>query len=377
MSLQAKWQDRRIRTLIITHYLDKGGLEEVILMYAKFLDKDKYEVAVAYRVEGMIANEIRSLAGVHVLCYDGSTRWKRFQKLLKFGRNFRPDIVHNHFNWYGLMLGFLLHARCVETIHNTYHWLPAFQKVWYGISCTLASRIIAVSDHVKQFSVGFFPFMHASKVVVVHNGIDTDRFRQAETDATLRTQLGIPDTDIVIGFLGRLEEQKGLGFLLQAADTLHAMFDHVWLVIVGDGSRKGELESQVRELSIPRVLFLRFQRDTPAYFHMFDIFALPSLFEGLPVSLLEAMSAGCPVVATRVGGVNEVVRDGTTGFLVDPRNVEQLAVALRRLVEDGEMRKRMGKLGQARAEAEFSVHAMITHTEKIYSELLGASSIKQ
>ena len=375
MSVQAKSQDRRIRLLIVTQDLDRGGLEEVVLMYAKFLDKGKYEVAVACRVEGMISREIASLPGVRVLCYDGLTRWKRFQKLLNFARDFKPDIVHNHFNWYGLLLALLINARSVETIHNTYHWLPAFQRLWYGLCCRLASRVIAVSDHVKEFSVGFFPFMRACQIVVIHNGIDTGRFREVKADATLRTRLGIPATDIIIGFLGRLEEQKGVTYLLQAADTLHTLFNHAWLVIIGDGSMKAELETKVIELSLPRVQFLSFQRDTPAYLRMFDIFVLPSLFEGLPLTLLEAMSAGCPVVATRVGGVREVVSDEVTGLLVDPRNAVQLTGALRRLLEDSDMRKRMGKLGQERAEAEFSVHTMVTQTESIYNELLAASSI--
>ncbi len=361
---------RKTRLLIITHHLDKGGLEEVILMYAKFLDKQRFDVAVAYRIGGVVAEEIRKLPCVRLFNYDGSTIWKRFRSLHLFAKEFKPDLVHNHFNWIGLLLGRVINAPRVETIHNTYHFLTPGQRIGYGLLSLFASRIIAVSDYVREFTLKYFPLIPSPKIIVVHNGIDLTRLQITDREES-RCSLGIGDDEFVIGFIGRLEEQKGVRYLLEAVKNLNSSFSHLKIIIVGDGALRKSLEEQASAMG--NVTFLGYQRDTAKLYSAFDVFVLPSLFEGLPVSAIEAMAAGCPVVTTRVGGVAEVVEHEVTGLLVQPENSEQLADALQRLITHPDLCSQMGANGRERAKQEFSVEMMIARTERVYHELLGTS----
>jgi glycosyltransferase involved in cell wall biosynthesis len=365
--------EHKIRILIITHHLDKGGLEEVVLMYAKFLDKQRFEVAVAYRVHGVVAEEIRKLQSVQIFHYEAATKWKRFQLLRSFAKRFHPDIIHNHFNWIGLLVGRSISVPCVETIHNTYHFLTTGQRIAFSLLSVFASRIIAVSDHVREFTIKYFPFIAARKIVVIHNGVDVARIQMSHEREESRRSLGIASSEFVIGFVGRLEKQKGLQYLLEAMKELNESFTHLKIIIAGDGTLRKNLEEQARTAALNNIVFLGYQRDTTKLYAAFDVFVLPSLFEGLPVSAIEAMAASCPVVATRVGGVVEVVDHEVTGLLVDPGKPAQLADALRRLLTKPDLCKQMGAKGRVRAKQEFSAEMMIAKTERVYNELLGSS----
>lgn len=360
---------RKVRILIVTKNLDRGGLEEVILMYATFLDKSRYDVAVACRVEGIVSAEVGGVPGVRLVCYGARSRWRRFAALWQFARVFKPDIVHNHFSWYGLIIGVLLGAKRVETIHNTYHWFPTGQRIAYSLYCLLASSIIAVSEHVRRFSRGFFPLLRLKRITVVHNGIHPERFQRSDVK-TMRHEFGISPTDVVLGFLGRLEEQKGVAYLLHAVAELNRDSLNIKVAIVGEGTLKAQLQEHASSLGLKNVLFLGYRRDTPALFQMFDVFVLPSLFEGLPVVLIEAMAAGCAVVATRIGGVEEVVSHRVNGILVEAGNASALACALRELVTDAATRKRLGENARQQVVQEFSAQTMIERTEEVYRRLV-------
>ena len=151
-----------------------------------------------------------------------------------------------------------------------------------------------------------------------------------------------------------------------------ASYPDTKVVLVGDGSLRPALTQRAAALGLANIIFAGFQRDTRAYFRLFDIFVLPSLFEGLPVSVIQAMAAGCPVVATNVGGVPEVVENGVTGLLVAPGRPDELSAALRRLIADPALRTLMSERGRERAAGEFSAQVMISSSEKIYSALLGS-----
>lgn len=360
---------RKLRILFVTLNLDKGGLEEMLLMFARFLDKSAYELAVACRVEGIVAAEMARLPGVRVFGYEREGRLARFSALLRFAREFKPDIIHNHFSWYGVLLGLLLRVPRVETIHNIYSWFTGIQRVAYSLHCLLASRVIAVSETVRQFTVAHFPLLRWKRIDVVHNGTDTKRF-SGESDGALRSAFGIPSSHIVMGFIGRLEEQKGLPYLLQALARLRdeSVPDYS-LMIVGDGTLREFLKSEAERLNLSNVHFAGYQRETPAFFRLFDVFVFPSLFEGLPVVLIEAMAAGCAVVSTTIGSVAELVVHGKSGLLVSPKDPDALASALKMILTNEALRAEMGQQAQLRANSEFSVDAMVNRTEDIYRSI--------
>jgi glycosyltransferase involved in cell wall biosynthesis len=322
-------------------------------------------------VSGHASQDIASNTHARVIEVDTPSRLRRFVRIWRIARQVRPQIVHNHACWYGLIAGFLVGAKRVETIHNTYDWFTWYERIHYGLYCLLADRLIAVSDYVRDFTVESFPFMNAKKFVVIHNGVDHGKFSEDFHPEELRKELGIDPARIVIGFVGRLVEQKGVGYLLQAARLLSSIYTDLQFVIVGDGGLRQQLEAQAAQSGLSNVLFVGYQRDIPPYMQMFDVFVLPSLWEGLPVSALEAMAAARPVVATRVSGTSEVVVEGVTGFLVEPRNAEQLEDRLARLIEDANLRTLMGTAGRKRVIENFSARSMVAKTEQLYNELLG------
>ena len=357
--------------LIVSYHLDRGGLEEVIRGYAAHLDRSKYALTIAYVLGGVASGEIGARGDVNMVELASTGRLGRFRKLWRVAREQRIHIVHNHFGWYGLLVGFLVGAKRVETMHNVYDWFTGAKRVGYAFYTLLAMRIIAVSDFVASGNIKYFRIIRQTKVTTIHNGIDVQHYEQAPDGGSRRVALGVGESEVVIGFVGRLEDQKGLPFLLKAAERLNKQFKNLRYVVVGSGSRDEALRAEASTLGIENMVFTGYERDVASYMKAFDVFVLPSLFEGLPMSLLEAMACHLPVVATRVGGIPEAVLEGVTGYLVDPGNVDQLVSRLAELVLRRDLRSMMGERGFERVNQEFSVKSMISKSERLYEQLLG------
>ncbi|MGB2958035.1 MAG: glycosyltransferase family 4 protein [Bacteroidota bacterium] len=361
-----------LKVLMVTRDLDAGGVEEVILTYAKAMRPPRFQLSIVCNRPGKVYGEISRLPFVQSYCVATTSRVKRFLGILKVARTVRPDIVHNHTSWYGLFAGTIVGAKRVETIHNTYHWLTHLQKFQYGLYCLLADRIIAVSEVVKQYTLGELPFFRPGKFRVVYNGVQPEAFQPSrQREESLHTDRPAGSV-AAVGFIGRLTEQKGVDYLLDAAALLQSRrIDHR-LVIVGDGELRDQLETKARSLGLGRVTFTGYQRNIAEILGGFDVFVLPSLWEGFPVSLVEAMASGLPVVATRVGGTGEAVLDGITGYLVTPRDAEDLADKIATLVTDPDTRNRMRLAAQRRVREHFSASTMLKKTEDVYNEILPA-----
>jgi glycosyltransferase involved in cell wall biosynthesis len=167
--------------------------------------------------------------------------------------------------------------------------------------------------------------------------------------------------------VARLDEQKGQRYLLEAA----AQVPQARFVLAGDGPLRTSLEAQARSLGLEqRVKFLGYRSDIPDLLAGCDVFVLPSLYEGLPLSILEAMSAGKPVIATQIGGTDEAVIPNETGLLIPPADPAALAAAIRKLLDDRPFARRLALAGQARVECEFSAATMVQRVTNVYTELL-------
>jgi glycosyltransferase involved in cell wall biosynthesis len=210
-------------------------------------------------------------------------------------------------------------------------------------------------------------------VIVVPNCIDLGEYppERSPLQEAEKTSLDVPPDAFRIGFVGRLHPQKGLDFLLQAMQMIRDRLHNAMLFIIGDGELRRSLENQTREYGLQHIVsFLGTSQDIPSLLYSLNLFVLPSLWEGMPVALLEAMAAGLPVVATSVGGVPEVVLDGETGFLVPPGNPEALGQAILALYEQPELRIHMGLAGKQRVQNCFSSETVTRNLELIYQELL-------
>jgi glycosyltransferase involved in cell wall biosynthesis len=217
--------------------------------------------------------------------------------------------------------------------------------------------------------------LSAERIHVIYNGVDTAVFHPATADerAAERARIGVGVDDVVLMAVGSLKPIKGVDVLLRAVAPLMLRDNRVRLVVVGDGPDRGALESAARELSIAhRVSFLGVQADVDARLRAADALVLASRTEALPTVLLEAMATQLPVVATRVGGVPEIVDEGKSGYLVEPEDAGALGDALHRIVADADVRARLGSRGRAIVEARFRIDAMCSNRTAYFESLLAS-----
>lgn len=234
-----------------------------------------------------------------------------------------------------------------------------------------ADEIITIAEYTKSLLVEYEHYP-PRRTKVLYNGIDLDQFSREFDSAALKRSLGLAPKSKVIGIVARLDPVKNHAMLLRAFQRVLAHYPETYLLIVGHGSEESCLKSLSQSLGIhEKTLFPGARRDVAELLHVFDIFTLPSFSEGMSVTLIEAMGAGIPIVATAVGGNPEVVQDQETGYLVESDNDEELAEKLMMLLHDEEKRLKMGAAGQKRAYEMFSLQNMIKAYTRVYFTVSG------
>ena len=302
-------------------------------------------------------------------------------------RRERPTILHTHTAKAGavgrlaaLLAGDARPPIVVHTFHG--HVLRGYFGPLRSLAFRLLERqlarmttaLVAVSPEVRDDLVrlGVAP---RAKFTVVRVGIELgERVAGRDGRDETRRVLGIPPTAFTVGWIGRMTAVKRTSDVLLAFKRLRERGVDATLCMVGDGPDREPLERKAHELGVMRdTLFLGYQEDVAQFYAAFDAMILPSGNEGTPVSAIESLAAGRPVVATRVGGVPDVVRDGQDGFLVETGDVDGLAAALERLAGDEELRTQMGDAGRERVLPRYSVERLIDDVDRLYRSLLAAT----
>ena len=357
----------------VTHNLGLGGLEQVVITLAKTLDPTRFDAAVlCLRDRGEFAAQLESV-GVPVITLGhsgGRADYLRFRKVAAILRDWHADVVHSH-NTEAFIdggLGALL-ARSPVLVH-TDHARSFPDKLRYMVAEHLlsyaADSVVGVSDHTVS-NLHRYERIRRRKLVTVRNGIEGERFSRRINVSAKRRELGLEPEAPVIGFAGRLTEQKGLAFLLEALARVVKDVPAVTLLIAGDGPLHEPLTVLSTSLGLERrIQFLGVRHDIADLLQIMDVCVLPSIWEGLPMIILEAMASGCPVVASDVGGVANAVRHGVTGSLVPPRDAASLAAAIRELLVDGALRTRYAEAARHTFENQFSARAMARQYEALY-----------
>ena len=234
---------------------------------------------------------------------------------------------------------------------------------------SLAKLIVVNSFSTKNTLLKSAPWLMDEKIKVVYHGIDSEKYTERNT-TDLRSQLGLSQADLIIGFVGRLSVQKGIKYMLDAFRLIAEKYKNVHLVIAGSGELEGMIKEVVTKFNLEnRIHLLGFRKDIPNLMMTFDIFLLPSLWEGFGIVLIEAMAAGKPVVATSTSSIPEIVEDGRSGILVPPENAEAISDALIKLISEPELRTKFGKEGQKIVREKFTTERMIKDYEKIFQSL--------
>jgi glycosyltransferase involved in cell wall biosynthesis len=290
-----------------------------------------------------------------------------------------PDILHTH-KYKDNILGCLAAIaagvpKVVRVVHGMTEPFSGIQYVRMGAYEMLdglflrskASKLIAVSSNIESQLVKKYG---SDRVVCIHNGIDLNKVTIKQRREDIRGQFGVAPDRYLIGTVGRLTAIKGHETLLRAASLALRGIKPMQYLIVGDGPLMTSLKALAGQLGIEKqVIFAGHRENVYDLIQSMDAFVLPSLHEGIPMVLLEALALCRPVVASRVGGVPEVIEHGANGLLVEPGNPEELGAALSILMQEPSLADRLGRCGRSRIEQEYSATLMVRRTAELYSAL--------
>jgi glycosyltransferase involved in cell wall biosynthesis len=356
--------------------LDVGGLERVVATLSRAQHQAGARVVV-YCIDrpGALAAPLIA-AGVPVHCVRRRPRGFDAGTVVRLARMLRADGVslahcHNHGALvYGALAARLAGcARVVYTVHGANasgrRTTAHFQRLG------LLREVVFVSGHTRGVARGA-GMSHGGHVHTIVNGVDAGAFAAPEISRrSMRGALAIPENAGVCGIVARLAAVKDHRTLFEAVRFVRAARPDVRCLVVGDGELRADLEAAAWEMGLDAAIHLVGARNNVRdYLAAMDVFVLSSVTEGLSMTLLEAMAAGLPVVATRVGGNPEVVVDGETGLLVPPRDAKALAAAIGSLLEHPERARAMGAAGRARVHEQFSLDAMVGAYASVYAASL-------
>jgi L-malate glycosyltransferase len=299
--------------------------------------------------------------------------------LIKYCRQNKIDLIHAHLpggNLYGSVVGKILGLPVVCTFHNEYA-MPGATRRFGGIKNflirNLASKLVMVAEYMKQEYLDNAKFP-SEKIITIYNGVSDEEAKEPFDIDTFRKEIDFYEGDLLIANVANFRPPKGHLILIEAASLVCQTIPQAKFLLIGeegDGKIKGEILERIGKYNLQdRVKLLGFRDDISQILRFIDIFLLASISEGLPMSVVEAMKASRPVVATDVGGLPEVVKQGVTGFLAKPGDHYDLAEKLIVLLKDQKLRKEMGEKGREVAVSMFSLDEMISKYQALYKRLL-------
>lgn len=373
-SIPSKIGERRINVMIVASHLWIGGAESVMQHLAESIDRRRFNVTVCcLKQRGTIGDELaRKGIDIVSLSNDGKADYFTFLKLLKLLREKHIDIVHTH-TTHGLFdssLCSLLMPRLkvIHTFHfgNYPHTRPRI--MWMERLCSgVADRLYAVGE-VQRKQIQAVYNLGDDRIGTIYNGV---AIQPGSGELGFRQAVGAEHC-VLVGTIATLIPQKGLTFLLDVAKVVRDSGRKVVFVIVGEGQLRGELEAKRDQLGLQGTVILTgwVKNAAEVALPAFDIFCQPSLWEAMSMVILEAMAAGKPIVATRVGENGHVIDDGVDGRLVQSKDVEGMAEALGRLIDDPALRVRLGEAARAKVARRFTIDHMTRAYESAYLDLM-------
>ena len=369
---------RPVRVLQVVLSLTIGGAEKMVCDIVRQID-GVTSVVCCLNELGAFGEELRRDGfQVYVLDRKPGIDWSVVRELTAIIRQEKIDVVNAQQYtpyFYALLatLGQRLTAlsgfpKIIFTEHGIpYPYKKKLKRLLLNpVLCSFADEITTISEYTRSLLAQYENFP-ARRTKVIYNGVAIDRFSNVENPELKKRSLGMPANSKVIGIVARLDAVKNHPMLLRAFRRVVAELPGTNLVIVGDGPENRDLQGLASSLGISdSVLFLGARTDIAELLHTFDLFVLPSFSEGMSITLIEAMSAGLPVVATNVGGNPEVVNHGETGYLVENDNEQELARRLIECLRDDELRLKMGEAAKLRARKLFSLDRMINCYRELY-----------
>jgi glycosyltransferase involved in cell wall biosynthesis len=363
--------------LHITNELDVGGITTYVLLLTASLKKRGHQVYIASSGGELLPRFIA--AGVSYIpipirtkCEVSPKMMASLLKLLPVVRKNNIEIIHSHTRT-TRVLGDLL-AKKTSRVHLT--TCHGFYKKRFSrrVFPCWGAKIIAISDPVREYLLKDRG-VDAADVKLIYHGIDTEEFKiNPIDDIKLRSKWGLGSGPL-IGITSRLADVKGHAYLIKAMQSVLETVPSAQLIITGEGKMKKELIKLTKKLGLEKnILFIPSVLDPREVLSLIDIFVIPSLDEGLGLSLMEAMACGLPTIGSEVGGIKDLIQHGVNGLLVEPADVKGLASAILELLKDREKAKVLGNNARNFIKEKFTLEKMVSETERTYLECLAAKS---
>jgi glycosyltransferase involved in cell wall biosynthesis len=380
---QHRSAEDRISVLHFTNSMLWGGVEEHICNLLGNISRDLFRAHLVcdpvlfQRFRNAIPDDI----DVTPLAFSSPSHLPSAVRFARLLFRERVQIVHSHMFWSSLFASPIAWAGRVPVIVETLHGTEAWRTGWKA-SCLVdrattgfVSKYVAVCQSDAQF-LQYKKHILPKKIAIIHNGVDARRFCvQQDARSTIRRSLGFTEADLVVIMVARFHRGKGHAILLNAIRELRPLCPLLKVVCLGEGEDEPELRALTEKYGIADCVHLvGYQRNVPEWLAAADINVLPSFYEGLPLTILEAMASGLPTVATNVGGIPEAIENGVTGLLVPAGNVGALVEALSLLLSDPAKRIQMGHAARERLLRSFVLEQQVVRTEEMYLDLCGASS---
>jgi glycosyltransferase involved in cell wall biosynthesis len=370
---------KKINLAFLASTLPVGGAENMLQALVTHIDRDLFSISILCLRSGGRMSEELSRTGADVRDnlvsgkFDISAAWKLPSFLRSIGIDVLCMLNHDDAMFWGKVSA--RRARIPITLlwvhSNIIPGNKFMARIVSHLTMNMVSRVIVLSQTHRRTILSTHPRLSGEKLVVIYNGVDTEKYCAGEHGKRAPEGIDIQGYDHIIGTVARLSPEKNLEVLLGAARLVLGKEPKALFVIAGDGPEREKYENLTREMGIEgNVRFLGMRRDIPDLLGTFDVAVLSSREEVFPMFLLEAMASGLPVVSTRVGSIEEIVKDGETGYLVEPGDSVELAGRILTFLKDTDQACEMGKRGRMRVEEQFSLRKMVRDTQSLIEGLV-------
>jgi glycosyltransferase involved in cell wall biosynthesis len=362
----------RVRVVEVMATGTNGGAQEHVYSLVTRLNPECYDIRIVSLSHGSSVRRLQR-AGFDVTVVDETEDDRAVRALADVLAPFHPEIIHNHMyraEVVGTRAAYLLGEKgcrrpaVISTVHSSRIRCVEDRQILRRLT-PLMDRLIVVSQAIEQKIKD--EGRDRVPVSLIYNGVDLERYNHQQPCCTLHEDYAIPESSPIVGVVARLEVEKGHRTLLDAWPAVLAVHPEAWLLVVGEGSEREALEHQAEGLGITgRVVFAGRREDVPAVTAALDVAVLPSYREAQGLSVLEAMALGRPVIASRVGGIPEMIEDGVSGLLVAPNDPGALGAAINHLLSDHPFADMIARRGHDLVHERFCVELMVGAVETIY-----------
>jgi glycosyltransferase involved in cell wall biosynthesis len=376
---------RKTNLLYIITKLELGGAQKQLLSLISHLDKERYNLFLFTAYEGLLIPDFSALLGLKI------KRSKFIERSINFFNDSialfeiyyyikknNIDIVHTHSSKAGILGRIAAKIANVKIIIHTVHgWsfndYQCFSRrqlfIWLErLTARFTQQLIVVSRYDKQKGLSY-RIGNEKKYSIINYSINYEEFKIQDKD--IRNELGINSGDLVIGMVSCFKPQKSPQDFIKLAYLIHQKLPNIKFILVGDGVLRKNIERLIRNHHLQsEVILTGWRVDIPRILSALDVFLLTSRWEGLPITVLEAMASAKPVIVTNTGGVSEVINEGETGFLVPPGNLEEMLKKATILLSSEELREKIGQNARASLGSNFTLIEMAKKTQDLYSNLI-------